>query len=216
VADEATKDEAKTYSAEEYSKLENHNKTLFAETKAAKDAARAAADEAKNLKAQFDALEQQKKAEKAGITSEQLEKMRLDVRQDLEKEFSPFKSTAEQLARENRSLKLDSKVKDAMSKNGVRAERIEALFRLEADKFDLTEDGKPLLRDRPGTEIGKFISEDLSKQYPEFFVGTGASGGGASKSTGGAGGAKTVQQGDSAGFLANLKGIADGSVTVKP
>jgi hypothetical protein len=170
--------------------------------------------EARAAKARIVELEQSEKAKKAGITSEQLDKMRNDIRQDLEKDYSPFKSKAETLAAENRGLKLDTKVKDVFGKNGVRAERIEALFKLEGDKFDLTDDGAPILKGRMGTPIEKFVVEDLSKQYPEFFVGTGSSGGGASRSNVGGGGSRTVQN-TFEDFTANINKIAAGEVTMK-
>lgn len=224
-------DEPKTYTAaevaalvkDELAKAKGEGDTAFQnlwnEAKAAKERAKEFegldAKAAREAQARILELEQQKKAEKAGITSEQLDKMRQDIRQDLEKDYSPFKSKAETLAAENRSLKLDTKVKDYMGKNGVRAERIDALFRLTGDKYDLTDDGAPILKGRMGTPIEKYIAEDLSKEYPEFFVGTGSSGSGASKSTGGAGGGKTLTSGDGAEFLRNVAAIQKGEMTVK-
>lgn len=223
-------DEPKTYTAAEVdtfvkdslAKAKAEGDTAFGklweEAKTAKERAKAFEgldpEEAKAAKAKIIELEQQKKAEKVGITSEQLEKMRNDIRQDLEKDYSPFKSKAETLAAENRGLKLDTKVKDFMGKNGVRAERIDALFRLTGDQYDLTEDGAPILKGRMGTPIEKFIAEDLSKQYPEFFVGTGSSGSGASKSTAGGQGGKVVSN-DGSDFLKNVAAISKGEMTVK-
>lgn len=225
-------DDAKTYTAAEVDALVKDSlakakaegdtafQNLWTEAKAAKEKLRAFdgvdPEEAKTLKQRYAELEQQKKAEKAGITSAQLDKMRSEIAADYESKYAPIKSTAEKLAQENRSLKLDTKIKDFMGKNGVRAERIDALFRLTSSDYDLTEDGVPMVKSKMGTPVEKYIAEDLSKLYPEFFVGTGSSGGGASKSTGGAGGVKTVQQGDQAAFMANLKGIADGTVKVQP
>ena len=103
-----------------------------------------------------------------------------------------------------------------MSKSGVRAERVDALFRLTGDQFDLTEDGQPMLRDRMGTPVEKFITDDLSKAYPEFFTGTGSSGGGASKSAGGASGnPRTIAANDGKGFLANVEAIAKGDTRMQ-
>ena len=172
------------------------------------------AKEARVLKAKIAELEQAKKAEKAGITSEELQRMRGEVRGDLERDYADIKTRAETLAKENRSLKLDNVVKGIMAKSGVRAERVDALFRLAGDQFDLTDDGQPMLRERPGTPVEKYVAEELSKAYPEFYQGTGSSGGGAPKSAGGAGHVRSIAAGDMKSFLANVEGIAKGDVRV--
>lgn len=193
--------------------------SLWDEAKKAKERAKAFEgldpEEARTLKQKYQELEQRAKADKAGITSEQLEKMRAEIRGSLEQDYVPFKSKAEALEKEMRSLRLDAVVKGVMAKNGVRADRIDALFRLAADQFDLTDDGKPMLKERMGTSVEKFVAEDLFKQYPEFYQGSGSSGGGATKSNGGAGGSRVIAAGDSAAFLANLEGIASGKVEVR-
>lgn len=170
--------------------------------------------EYKSLKDKVTSLEQQQKAEKAGITSEELTRLRTEVRADLEREYQPHITKAEKLAIENRGLKLDSVVKGQMSKAGVRAERIDALYRLTADEYDLTDDGTPMIKNRMGTPVEKFVSEELVKQYPEFFNGTGSSGGGATKTNAGGGGAKVIAAGDNKAFIANLDNIASGKATV--
>lgn len=195
-------------------------KSLWEEAKEAKRRAQAFADlgdpdEVKGRLARITEMEAEAKAAKAGITSEQLTKMRSEIRAELEKDYAKFKEQAEVNARKVRELQLDSVVKAQMAKNGVRADRIDPLFKLTRDEYDLTDDGVPMLRDRPGTEIGKYISGDLVKAYPEFFEGTGSSGGGASKSASGAGGgARNIAADDAAAFLANLEGIAKGTVKV--
>jgi hypothetical protein len=219
-------DGAKTYTPEEIQALVAEREALIAkrdelltETKQTKSKLKAYEgidpEEHKTLKQRLAEIETQEKAGKAGITSQELEKMRADIRKDLESEYSPFRTSAEQLAAENRALKLDTKVKDVMAKSGVRAERIDSLFRLKADAFDLTEDGKPILKDQMGLPIEKFIAEDVRKEYPEWFEGTGSSGGGASKSAVGGGSSRVIPAGDQSAFLANLDGIAKGTVTVR-
>lgn len=126
-------------------------------------------------------LEQEIKANKAGITQEQLNKMRVELRGELEKEYAPKLQLVEKLTAENRSLKLDTVVKDIMGKNGVRAERIDSLFRLSSDNFDLTDDGKVMVKGSAKDPV-KFIGEDLKGGYPEFFQGSGSSGTGSGKS----------------------------------
>jgi hypothetical protein len=192
--------------------------TLWEEAKSAKARAKEFdgidAQEAREYKKKITELEHQAKANKAGITSEQLEKMRGEIRGDLEKEYSPSKALAEKLSAENRALKLDTVVKGLMGKNGVRAERVESLFKLTADQFDLTEDGQPMLKGRMGTPVDKHIAENLSKEYPEFYVGTGSSGGGASRSNGVGDTRPRTVAGDSKSIISNLDDIISGKVTV--
>ena len=192
---------------------------LWNEAKTAKTRAKAFEglnpDEVRERLERLAQLELESKAGKAGLTSEQLTKMREEVRADLAKEYEPFRVKAEDLGKQVRELRLDNVVKSEMGKHGVRADRVDALFRLSRDDFDLTDDGVPMIRERPGTEVGKYITDALATAYPEFFEGTGSSGGGASKPSGGAGGgARTIAADDSAAFLANLKGIAAGTTKV--
>lgn len=168
----------------------------------------------KELKGEFTEMQQAAKGQKAGITSEELKKLRDDVRADLEKEYAPHKTTAEKLAAENRTLKLDNVVKQAMLKGGARPDRVDALFKLKQDEFDLTDDGQPMLKNRKGTPVEKFVTEDLKAEFPELFVGTGSRGGGAAKSAAGGGNTTTIAADDGKAFLSNLSGIVKGDVQV--
>lgn len=170
---------------------------------------------AKEYEAKVKEIEQKGKAEKAGVTSEELNRLRQEVMADLAKEFSEKYADYEPLKAENRMLKLDNVVKGEMGKAGVRPERIDALYRLSQDQFDLTEDGKPMVKSRMGTPVAKFITDELGKEYPELFLGTGSSGGGATRSQGGALGVRTIDATDNAAFIANLEGISKGTVTVR-
>lgn len=148
---------------------------------AAEKLAKKAADELKSLQTKADAA-------KAGLTEEQLEKLRADIRNDLEKEYAQFKTDAERLGTENRTLKLDNAVKALMGsdKVKVRGERMEALWKLIGERFDLTDDGKPMVKANPGVTVEKYLADTVKKEFPEFFTGTQASGGGAAPA--GAGG----------------------------
>jgi hypothetical protein len=164
-------------------------------------------------------LEQQSKAEKAGMTSEALAKLRQDVEVDVVKRLQSDQTAAlrlfpwaEDLAKENRSLKLDSVVKAEMAKGGARAERVDALFRLTADRWDLTEDGKPVLKDKPATELGKYVADELRKEYPEFYTGSGSTGGGASRSKGAVSTTPGFIQADAESYRANVEKLARGEV----
>lgn len=171
-------------------------------------------DEVRSMQTKLQELEHQSKASEAGITNEQLKTLRAEIRKDLEKEYSGLQGEVESLRADNRGLRLDSVVKDEMSKAGVRAERIDALFRLNSDKFDLTDDGVPFIKERPGAEIAKFVAEDLRKEFPEFYNGSGASGGGASKSSGGVGQHGKIAASDKEALSHNLEKIASGDIEV--
>ncbi len=170
--------------------------------------------ERKTMESRLTEMEQGAKGQKAGITSDELKKLREDVRADLEKDYLPHKTTAEKLAAENRTLKLDNVVKSAMLKGGARADRVDALFKLKQDEFDLTDDGQPMLKNRKGTPVEKFVGEDLKTEFPEFYTGTGSRGGGASKSAAGGGNTSTIAADDGKAFLASLDGIIKGDVKV--
>jgi len=192
---------------------------LWKEAKEAKARAKAYGDldpnEVKEAMAELAALKAEDKGKQAGLTKEQVAQLRTEVKEELEKDYAPFKSQAEQLATELRTLKLDNVVKGIMGKNGVRAERIDALYRLTSDEFDLMDDGEVMLSRHPGKDVGKHIAEVLSEQYPEFFAGSGSSGGGASRSASGAGGhVRTIKKGDNQAFLDNYEKILTGEVTV--
>jgi hypothetical protein len=126
--------------------------------------------------------------------------------------LGPIKSRAEQLEAEVRQLKLTTPVKDALRAAGVIAP--DDAYRLVADQFDLSDDGKPILKDDPTADIGAWISGTLAKQKPYLFDAGGAGGGGARGSQGTRTGAKVISRNDTKAFLANIKGIADGSVVV--
>lgn len=196
-------------------------KELWREAKEAKAKLRAFGDvdpdEVGKMRTRIKELERQAESgDGSGVSSEDLEKWKSDIRADLEEEYQEVEQTVEELRAENRRLKLDDRVKAMMGKAGVRSERIDPLYRLTADHYDLTDDGEPVVKVKPGKEPEKYIEEDLSKEYPEFFNGSGSSGGGASASSGGAGGgAGRIAAGDNDAFLDNLDEIAEGKVAVE-
>lgn len=76
------------------------------------------------------------------------------------------------------------------------------------------EKGNPLVADGQGTPmtLDQFVDQRLKAKFPGAFLGTGSSGGGASKSQGGAlGGAKTIAAGD---MHNHLEEVMSGKVTV--
>lgn len=225
--------ESKTYTQEEVDALlaERVGEVdgLKANTKKALDEVKAARqklalyegidpEKARQYEAKVAELEQQAKAAAAGITQEQLAKIRQETATEYEKKYGPVVQQNEQLKGELRGLRLDTVVKGQMAKGGARAERIDALFRLTSDRYDLTDDGAPMLKGS-AKEIEKYIVEDLKTEYPEFFQPSGSNGGGASKSNGGAGGAVTRLAAPTNGvfgkdFLQNVEGVSKGTTVI--
>lgn len=183
-------------------------KKLWQEAKSAKA-------KAKELAEKLTEVEQQKSAEKAGITSTELDRIRAEIRKDVESSLAERFSDYDSLKHENRTLKLDNVVKAEMGKAGVRPERLDALYRLAAEQFDLTEDGKPMVKSHMGTPVDKYISGQLLKEYPEFFQGTGSSGGGATKAQGGAlGGIRKIAASDAKAIATYAEEIMSGKAEV--
>ena len=227
VPEETAVTEAKTYTQEELDALvketnkglEANRNEVLADLRKAKDALKAFdgmdPEKVRAQERRVAELEQEAKAADKGITSAELDKMRGDVRQQIEKEYSPFKTKSETLAARVRELELDNVVKGLMAKSGVRPERIDALFKLTGDRFDLTDDSKPMLRDAMGKDVEKYISEELELEYPELYQGSKSSGGGASKSTTSGGGrAKEISRSDPDAFMSSVEDVATGKVVV--
>jgi hypothetical protein len=155
-----------------------------------REAKKTAEAEAKRLKKEAEDKARDDEHKQAGVSDAQLKKIRLEVREELEKEYTPTKTNLEKAQADLRTLRLDNAVKGMFGHKDVRVrgERHDTLWKLIADRFDLTDDNKPFLKDKPGTPIEKYLADAVKKEYPEFFEGTKAEGGGA----GGAGGTGTT------------------------
>jgi phage-related protein len=137
---------------------------------AAERLAKKAADDLKRLQTE-------KKAADAGLSAEQLAKIREEVRADVLKELEPDLVKGKTALEENRALKLDQRVKAIALKQGVRADRVESWWKLNRDRFDLTDDGEaPIVKGQPGSKLETFVGETLKKETPEFYEGTKAAG----------------------------------------
>lgn len=151
-----------------------------------------AADEEKARKAAETArleLERKLEGQQVGLTEAQQKEFRDKVTADIEEKYKPLKEKAERFESLERLTLLDNPVKASMltEKVGVRGERQEALWRLIGDRFDLTSDRKPMVKDHPGMAIEDYLAGPVKKEYPEFFKGTQAAGGGAGGATGAGG-----------------------------
>jgi hypothetical protein len=146
---------------------------------AAEALAKKAADELKKLQTE-------QKAAEHGLTAEKLQEIRTAVRKEVEDELKPKLEAADKHASENRTLKLDNQVKQLAAKAGFKGDKLDDYWRLHSDEFDLTDDGKPIVKANPGESVEKKI-EAHKKLRPEWVEGTKASGGGAAGvTTGGA------------------------------
>jgi hypothetical protein len=139
----------------------------------------AAEKNATKAAAELKKLQNQGKADKAGLTDEQVQALRADVKAELEAEYAPFKTDAEKFKAENQSLLLDSKVKASLAKAGFLVEHIDDMWALKGKDFELTADGKPMVRGKPGIDVDKYIVDTYTKPYSDWVKGTQALGGGA-------------------------------------
>lgn len=156
---------------------------------AAEKLAKKAADELKKLQTRTAAGD-------AGVTAEKLAEIEKQVEERIVEKYKPQIDAAEAYAKENRTLKLDAQVKTLAGKCGVIGAEMENWWGLHGSKFDLTSDGKPVVKGKEGAALDKFISDELKKATPYFYEGTKAAGGGAAGVTNGGGGASTMTADD--------------------
>lgn len=130
--------------------------------KAAKDAADAANKQA---------------ASAAGMTEGELKKLYDSIEATVRAEFDPKLSELEQVQNENRTLKLDSRVKALFTTHGAMSTKIDDLWKLHGDEFDLTSDGKPMVKAEPGKDVARHV-QGILKSRIDWTVGTKAAGGG--------------------------------------
>lgn len=133
--------------------------------KVAKKAAKEAADAATK-----------KAAAASGMTEEELKKIYDSIEANLRTEYEPKIASAEKLAKENRELKLDSKVKALFKGGGALDAKVDDFWKLHGDEFDLTSDGKPMVKNEPGKDVSRHVQAIL-KTRSEWVKGTKASGG---------------------------------------
>lgn len=144
---------------EDVAALKNAHERQKAETRAAKE-------QAAQLSQRLAEIEQDRHAKQAGLTDEQIAKLR----EQLAAEKRPLEDKLTQYERELRTLKLDNAVKSMMAKAGVVGPRVDALFKLVGDRFDLSEDGTPILRDKPVADLQQYLATDVATEYPEFYA----------------------------------------------
>jgi hypothetical protein len=122
-------------------------------------------------------LETLAKAKESGISDEKLAEMQAK----LEAKIAPERAAREAAEAKLRALQLDAALKSLMATSGVRAERIDTLWKLIGAEYDLTDGGTPILKADPTADVAKSLAGRV-KEFPEFFAAPDASGGGAAGS----------------------------------
>lgn len=137
-----------------------------------------------------------KKAEKAGEGQKPGETeaefaRRLAKREaELEKEYAPFKSKAEELQQKLDNQTIDNERRRAIAKSGIFPDLVDDALEISRKHFAL-KDGKVVILDEDGDPTGmtaeKFYATKFKEMRPRFYQGSGASGSGAAGSAKGGG-----------------------------
>ena len=117
------------------------------------------------------------------MTAEQQKELYDKIEANVRAEFEPKLKELETVSRENRDFKLKNVVTEMFKGSGAQPKRVEDFWKLHGDEFDLTSDGKPMVKAEPGKDVLKHV-QTITKARNEWTVGTKASGGGAGGSTG--------------------------------
>ncbi len=113
-------------------------------------------------------LERKLKGAKDGLTDEEIAARRAEI----DAEVNPLREQLTQAQQQLRSLRLDGNVKKMLADAGANPKRLDALFRLLSDRFDLSESGTPILKDKPTADLAQYLKNDVAKEYPELYLST--------------------------------------------
>ena len=148
-------------------------KTVLADQKAK---AKKAAEKATEFERELHELRGTVEAGKQGISSDKLAEIRAQTEAKFKPTLDELAATQQQL----RSLRLDSAVKGLYAKADMFDP--DAAWKITADEYDLTDDGKVILKADPTADVEKHVSTALKAKYPFLYKGTQAAGGGAAGS----------------------------------
>lgn len=138
----------------------------------------------REAEARLAALEAEKDAHAAGLTAEKL----AEIQSKAEAKFRPTLDENTALKQQLRALRLDSTVKGLLASKDVIDP--DAAWKIVGDDFDLTDDGKAILKSDPTADLTQYVTGALKQKYPFLFKGTQADGGGAAgmqRASGGSG-----------------------------
>jgi len=137
------------------------------------------------------AAEAARKAASHGLTAEQLQQIRAEASKDAEDKLAAKEAEliAERTA--SRTKDIGGAFKTLAGEQKFLGTKLDDLFRLHGDEFDLTDDRKLMVKGKPGIDPKKHM-ETLAKSRPEWVEGTKAAGGGAAGTTTAAAGASTL------------------------
>lgn len=150
-----------------------------AEEKRTREAAEKAAKKAAKELAEANA---RSAATASGMTEEAYKKMRESLEKEMRDEYEPKVKGFEELQKENRSLKLDTKVRQMFKQGGALDGKVDDFWKLHGEEFDLTSDGKPMVKNEPGKDVARHVQAILANRK-EWVQGTKASGGGSPLTT---------------------------------
>ena len=160
--------------------VEEEDRSSFDSALAEERSKREAAEKlAKKTADEIKKLQTKQKATETGLESEVIEKIKADAKAEALDELKADLEAGRAAIAENRTLKLDVQVKTMAGKYGVSGKEIEKWWKQHGDTFDLTSDGKPIVKGKEGVSLEKYIGEELKKETPYFYEGTKATGGGA-------------------------------------
>jgi hypothetical protein len=171
--------------AEAATKVEADLAALRAEVEEANTKRDAAEKLMRKATAELQKVQTQRKAADAGMTEEKLKELRAEARAEVEAELKPKLEENERLKGQNRALLLDADMKARGLKAGILPTKIDDWWKLRGSEYDLTDDGKPMVKGKPGLDPDKHLTT-LLKLNPEWVAGTKAGGGGAEGGTKGA------------------------------
>lgn len=168
---------------EDASAIKAKNGELLNETKAERR-------KRQELEQKLAALEAEKEAAAHGLTSEKL----AEWQRKAEEKFAPTVAALEQANAKIRAMQLDGTVKSLLAK--ANAVDVNDAWDVVGKEFDLTDDGKVILKSDPTADVEKYITADLVAKKGHLFKGTQAAGGGAAGQQGAsiASGSKPVTQ----------------------
>lgn len=124
-------------------------------------------EEARQAKARAKELEELTKQKAAGLTDEEIAARRKEI----DDAIAPYREQLEQMKQASRRDKLDAVIKTKLAEAGFDGKRIDAAFRLIADRFDLNDSGSPILKEKPTADLATYLREEVgAKEFPEWVL----------------------------------------------